>query len=54
MAAEIVSSPKDVAMAEAHPEPPAIPNEEPKFGGFTRFEIELEVNLFPVTHSCTV
>lgn len=23
--------------------PPPIPSEEPKYGGFTRFEIELEV-----------
>ncbi|KAL3426557.1 mediator of rna polymerase ii transcription subunit 31 [Phlyctema vagabunda] len=36
------SSPPDFNMAEQH-EPPAIPSDtEPKYGGFSRFEIELE------------
>jgi mediator of RNA polymerase II transcription subunit 31 len=34
--------PQDIAMTE-NQEPPPIPTEEPKYGGFTRFEIELEV-----------
>ncbi|PMD27627.1 SOH1-domain-containing protein [Hyaloscypha hepaticicola] len=34
-------SPRDIAMTEGQT-PPPIPSEEPKFGGFTRFEIELE------------
>ncbi|RDL41079.1 uncharacterized protein BP5553_01058 [Venustampulla echinocandica] len=33
----------DLAMSTTAQEtPPAMPSEEPKFGGFTRFEIELE------------
>jgi len=36
------SSPQDIAMTEGQT-PPPIPSEEPKYGGFTRFEIELEV-----------
>jgi len=35
------SPPQDVEMTEAQLTPP-IPTEEPKYGGFTRFEIELE------------
>lgn len=35
------SPPQDVGMAESQL-PPPIPTEEPKYGGFTRFEIELE------------
>jgi mediator of RNA polymerase II transcription subunit 31 len=35
-------SPRDIAMTE-NQTPPPIPSEEPKYGGFTRFEIELEV-----------
>ena len=35
-------SPRDIVMTEGQT-PPPIPSEEPKFGGFTRFEIELEV-----------
>jgi len=34
-------SPQDIAMTEGQT-PPPIPSEEPKYGGFTRFEIELE------------
>jgi hypothetical protein len=33
---------QDVAMTE-NLTPPPMPAEEPKYGGFTRFEIELEV-----------
>jgi mediator of RNA polymerase II transcription subunit 31 len=36
------SPPQDIAMTEGQT-PPPIPSEEPKYGGFTRFEIELEV-----------
>ena len=39
------SSPQDIAMTEGQT-PPPIPSEEPKYGGFTRFEIELEVMTF--------
>ncbi|PMD35358.1 SOH1-domain-containing protein [Hyaloscypha variabilis F] len=35
------ASPQDIAMTEDQT-PPPIPSEEPKYGGFTRFEIELE------------
>lgn len=35
------SPPQDIAMTEGQT-PPPIPAEEPKYGGFTRFEIELE------------
>jgi mediator of RNA polymerase II transcription subunit 31 len=35
-------SPQDIAMTEGQT-PPPMPSEEPKYGGFTRFEIELEV-----------
>jgi mediator of RNA polymerase II transcription subunit 31 len=35
-------SPKDTAMTEDQTPPPIL-SEEPKYGGFTRFEIELEV-----------
>jgi hypothetical protein len=35
-------SPKDIAMTDGQT-PPPIPSEEPKYGGFTRFEVELEV-----------
>jgi len=38
------SSLPDIAMTEGQT-PPPIPSEEPKYGGFTRFEIELEVIL---------
>jgi len=38
----VTGSPQDIAMTEGQT-PPPIPSEEPKFGGFTRFEIELEV-----------
>jgi hypothetical protein len=36
------SPPQDLAMTD-NQTPPSIPTEEPKYGGFTRFEIELEV-----------
>ncbi|KAG0651659.1 Mediator complex subunit 31 [Hyphodiscus hymeniophilus] len=35
------SPPQDVPMT-GNQTPPSIPSEEPKYGGFTRFEIELE------------
>jgi hypothetical protein len=38
------SPPQDVAMTD-NQSPPPIPAEEPKYGGFTRFEIELEVRI---------
>jgi hypothetical protein len=38
--------PQDVMMTEGQ-SPPPIPTEEPKYGGFTRFEIELEVSTSP-------
>lgn len=41
------SSPADTKMEGVNMEhnqtPPPIPSDEPKYGGFTRFEIELEV-----------
>jgi hypothetical protein len=39
---ETTSPPQDISMMDGQT-PPVIPSEEPKFGGFTRFEIELEV-----------
>jgi hypothetical protein len=40
------SVPEDSIMSE-NQAPPPIPAEEPKYGGFTRFEIELEVSFAP-------
>ncbi|PMD54525.1 SOH1-domain-containing protein [Hyaloscypha bicolor E] len=34
-------SPQDIAITEGQT-PPPMPSEEPKYGGFTRFEIEIE------------
>lgn len=43
--ATIVSSPQDISMTDTQ-SPPAIPKpSEPSYGGFTRFEIELEVHI---------
>jgi len=42
------SPPPDVSMTDRQT-PPPVPVEEPKFGGFTRFEVELEV-LFYFIH----
>jgi mediator of RNA polymerase II transcription subunit 31 len=39
---ETNSPPQDISMVDGQT-PPPIPSDEPKFGGFTRFEIELEV-----------
>lgn len=43
MTEEASSSSKDVSMTGTHSEPSVLPKDEPKFGGYTRFEIELEV-----------
>jgi hypothetical protein len=46
-----ISAPgQDVVMTE-NQRPPPIPTEEPKYGGFTRFEIELEVRTTASFHS---
>jgi len=42
------NSPRDTAMT-GNQTPPSIPTEEPKYGGFTRFEIELEVGFQIIT-----